>query len=293
MKYTAKREGTILELLGEAYAGSSVTKLRKLLKFANVTLDGEQVRMADTPVKAGQVIGVEKQEKPASAAKASFRVIWQDQHLLVAEKPVGLITAGEGITRRPTMHKLVDLYVKDASKGTQSAFPVHRLDKEVGGLVVFAKTEEVQEKLKENWHQFSKKYLALTEKEPQPAQGTIKTLLEERGLKMHVTAKAGPETKEAVTHYQYKERVGRYHLVEVELSTGRKNQIRVHLAHIGCPIVGDYKYGADATYKRQIRLMATQLYITHPISGKALAFKIEPSSIFMHPKDRDEAYKKN
>ncbi len=291
MKYTAKRDGTILEVLGDAYAGSSVTKLRKLLKFANVTVAGEQVRMADTMVKAGQLINVEKQDKPAVNIKAPFRVIWQDQYMIVCEKPVGLITAGEGITRRPTMHKLVDDYVKDATKSAQSAFPVHRLDKEVGGLVVFAKSEEIQEKLKSNWHQFSKKYQAITEKEPNPKQGTISTLLEERGLKMFVVEEAGPNTKEAITYYTHIKRIAKYHLVEVELATGKKNQIRVHLSHIGCPIVGDYKYGASNAFKRQIRLMATQLYIKHPITGKDLAFKIEPSTIFLHPKERNEDYR--
>jgi 23S rRNA pseudouridine1911/1915/1917 synthase len=291
MKHLAKRDGTILEILGDAYAGTSTTKLRKMLKFANVTLDGEQVRMADTPVKLGQLVNIEKQEKPSINVKAPFRVIWQDQYIIVCDKPVGLITAGEGITRRPTMHKLVDDYVKDATKGAQSAFPVHRLDKEVGGLVVFAKSEEIQEKLKSDWHQFSKKYIAITEKEPNPKKGTISTLLEERGLKMFVASTPGPNTKEAVTYYTYKERIGRYHMVEVELATGKKNQIRVHLGHIGCPIVGDYKYGASNTFKRQIRLMATQLYIKHPITGKDLAFKIEPSTIFTHPKEKSEDYR--
>lgn len=291
MKYTAKRDASILDILSDAHQGASVTKMRKLLKFANVTVDGQQVRMADTPVKAGQLVSIEKQEKPGGSTKAPFRILWQDQHLLVTEKPVGLITAGEGITRRPTMHKLVDQYIKDASKGAQSAYPVHRLDKEVGGLVVFAKSEEVQEKLKENWHRYSKRYLALVENKPKDEKGTISTLLTERDLKMFVVDKPGPDTKEAITHYSYKERIGKYHLLEVELATGKKNQIRVHLAHIGCPIVGDYKYGAAKTYKRQIRLMATQLFLKHPVNGKDLAFELKPSTIFLHPKDRDEQYK--
>lgn len=291
MKYTARREATILEILADANPGASATKMRKLLKFANVTLDGQQVRMADTAVKPGQVINIERQENFAGHVKPPFRVLWQDQYLLVTEKPVGLITAGEGITRRPTMHKLVDQYVKDASKGAQSAFPVHRLDKEVGGLVVFAKSEEIQEKLKENWRQFSKKYIAVTEQKPKEDSGVIETSLVERDLKMFVVDKAGPDTREAITHYNYKGKIGKYHLVEVELATGKKNQIRVHLAHIGCPIVGDYKYGADKTYKRQIRLMATQLYLKHPVTGKDLAFEIKPSTIFLHPKDRDENYR--
>jgi len=291
MKYTAKRDATIIEILSDAHSGASVTKMRKLLKYANVTLDGEQVRMADIEVKAGQVLSVEKQEKPEGNSKAPFRILWQDKYLLVAEKPVGLITAGEGITRRPTMHKLADDYVKDATKGALGAFPVHRLDKEVGGLVVFAKSEAVQEKLKENWHQFSKKYLALTEKEPNPKEGTIRTHLVEQGLKMHVAENQGPDTKEGITHYSYVKRIAKFHLIEIELATGKKNQIRVHLSHIGCPIVGDYKYGANAKFKRQIRLMATQLYLKHPVTGKDLAFKIEPSTIFLHPKDKDENYK--
>ncbi len=292
MKYKARRDATILEILTDAHHGASVTKLRKLLKFANVTIDGVQVRIADTPVKEGQMVNIEKQENPAGHVKAPFRILWQDQYLLVTEKPVGLITAGEGITRRPTMHKLVDEYVKDASKGAQSAFPVHRLDKEVGGLVVFAKTEEVQEKLKENWHLFSKRYLALTENKPSEEKGTIHTWLVERDLKMYVVDQPGPDAKEAVTHYTYLERIGKYHLIQVELATGKKNQIRVHLSHIGCPIVGDYKYGADKTFKRQIRLMATQLFLKHPVTGKELAFELKPSTIFTHPKEKDEAYKK-
>lgn len=262
--------------------GASNSTLRKLLKYGMVKLNGKVEKNGSTRVTSGSQIEVDKKAKDdRKQVKAPFKLIWEDSHLLVIDKEAGVLSSGEGITKRPTLHKLADEYVKDTSNGKQRAFIVHRLDKEVGGLILFAKSEEVQQKLKESWHLFTKKYLALCHSKPQPEVGTIDTWLIERKQTMKVVPTNSQDAVKAVSHYKFLREEGDYFLVEVKLQTGKKNQIRVHLAHIGSPIVGDRKYGIETDVDRDVRLLSYYLEIQHPITGEVLKWELTPPKRFL------------
>jgi len=277
MKYTVKKNSTLLEFLKIHYAGASNSTLKSFFRNGQIKINNTLAHSADDLLKKGDTVEVlkegEKQKK-----KLPFGLIYEDDSILVVEKPAGVLTSGEGITKHPTLHRLVDTYLQQKTKGKKQAHVVHRLDKEVIGLVLFATSEKIVETLQTNWKKFTKKYLALSRSVPEKPSGTIDTWLIERNLKMHVIPAEIPGAVHAITHYKWLRFEKKNSLIEVTLETGKKNQIRAHLAHIGCPIIGDVKYG-DTT-KTQVRLMAYSLEILHPVSGKKMNWKLEPPVVF-------------
>lgn len=282
MKYTARKDTPLIDLLGQAFHGASKSTLRQMLKFGQVKVNGIKEKSGTTLVKEGSVMEVDKQAKD-DRTNAPFKLVWEDEHLLVAEKEVGVLTSGEGITRKATLHKLVDGYVREQSEGKQKAFVVHRLDKEVGGLIIFAKSEEIQQKLKEKWQGFVKKYLALTDNKPNPESGTVDTYLIERKMTMIVVPKPTQDSVRAISYYQWLRHEKHRSLIEVTLQTGKKNQIRVHMAHIGCPIVGDRKYGDATGLDLDVRLLSYYLEIMHPVLDIPLKWELVPTKRFLNP----------
>ncbi|MBK6525895.1 MAG: RluA family pseudouridine synthase [Crocinitomicaceae bacterium] len=265
MKYHVKKNSSLLDFLKIHYAGASNSTIKSYFKNEQIKINNVLAKSQEDQLKQGDVVEVLK-EGEKSKVKLPFKLVYEDDAILVVEKVAGVLTSGEGITKRPTLHKLVDTYLQAKSKGKIKAHVVHRLDKEVIGLVLFAKSEKIVEVLQTNWKKYTKKYLALTRTKPEKPSGTIDTWLIERSLKMNVIPAEIPGAVHAITHYKWLRFEKKNSLIEVTLETGKKNQIRVHLSHIGCPIIGDEKYG-DTT-KSQVRLMGFFLEILHPVTGK-------------------------
>ncbi len=278
MKYNVKKNSSLLDFLKIHYAGASNSTIKSYFKNEQIKINNIIAKSPDDQIKQGDVVEVLK-EGEKSKVKLPFKLVYEDDAILVVEKVAGVLTSGEGITKRPTLHKLVDNYLQAKSKGKIKAHVVHRLDKEVIGLVLFAKSENIVEVLQTNWKKYTKKYLALTRNKPEKPSGTIDTWLIERSLKMNVIPAEIPGAVHAITHYKWLRLEKKNSLIEVTLDTGKKNQIRVHLSHIGCPIIGDEKYG-DTT-KSQVRLMGFFLEILHPVTGKKVSWKLEPERSFL------------
>lgn len=278
MKYNVKKNSSLLDFFKIHYAGASNSTIKSYFKNEQIKINNVLAKSQDDQLKQGDVVEVLK-EGEKSKVKLPFKLVYEDEAILVVEKVAGVLTSGEGITKRPTLHKLVDTYLQAKSKGKIKAHVVHRLDKEVIGLVLFAKSEKIVEVLQTNWKKYTKKYLALTRNKPEKPSGTIDTWLIERSLKMNVIPAEIPGAVHAITHYKWLRFEKKNSLIEVTLDTGKKNQIRVHLSHIGCPIIGDEKYG-DTT-KSQVRLMGFFLEILHPVTGKKVSWKLEPERSFL------------
>lgn len=278
MKYNVKKNSSLLDFLKIHYAGASNSTIKSYFKNGQIKINNTVAKSSEDQLKQGDVVEVLK-EGEKHKVKLPFKLVYEDDAILVVEKVAGVLTSGEGITKRPTLHKLVDTYLQAKSKGKIKAHVVHRLDKEVIGLVLFAKSEKIVEVLQSNWKKYTKKYLALTRNKPEKPIGTIDTWLIERSLKMNVIPAEIPGAVHAITHYKWLRFEKKNSLIEVTLETGKKNQIRIHLSHIGCPIIGDQKYG-DTT-KSQVRLMGYFLEILHPVTGKKVSWKLEPERSFL------------
>lgn len=223
---------------------------------------------------------------------------YEDEWIIVAIKPVGLLSCKSSPEQRgKSFDKMLEDYVSKRAKNKTRLWIAHRIDREVEGLIIFAKSEEIQHKIKDDWKNVTKKYLALTENCPSPKKGTIESWLKEikvgKNHKVSVHPTEVTDSKFAKTEYEVLKEINKYHLVEITLHTGRKNQIRAHLGSINCPIVGDYSYGASKDVVRQIRLVAYWLEFNHPINKKTIQLEYQPKGTFFKPQQsKDENYKR-
>jgi len=282
---------TLSELLLNEFRDASKTTVKKIIAHGNVKVNGKMNTNPAAKVNPGDAVEYIKQVVHRSKINPPYPVAYEDNYLLVAEKPAGLLTVGERGLGGTSFYKELLEYVKENSDGKERLYVVHRLDREVSGLLVFAKTEELQQKLKNDWQNTRKLYYALVEGSPEENKGTIRSWLVQGNNQKMFSGRVSENAKLAVTHYKVMDRSPDYTLLEVELETGRKNQIRVHLSEMDCPVVGDRKYGADDRFERRIRLHAYYLAINHPATGEALEFKSKMPKSFLVIKQEDEKYK--
>ncbi len=205
-----------------------------------------------------------------------FEVVYEDSHIIIGEKAAGLLTVGALWERENTVHHLLNQFVrKGNSKSRKCVFVVHRLDQATSGLLIFAKSERVQQLLKDNWKNIKKTYIAVVHGRMPAATGVISSyLVEDEDYVMHSTS-AVSEGKLSHTAYSVVGVTNRYSLLEIDLLTGRKNQIRVHLADEGHPVVGDAKYGgADPGFSR-LALHSRSIAFAHPVTQEPMFFGTE------------------
>ncbi len=288
--YTVNENASLLDFLAIHYPQSSKTSLKKMISHGSIGVNGKIIKNPAALVRKGEEISY-RRHVIVARQNAPFRLVFEDEWIIVIDKPAGLLTYGEKGSSGSSAYKELKEYLSTTSKSRAELFVVHRLDREVSGLLMFAKSEEIQEKLKENWQEFTKKYLALAEGSVKNKTGVFKSWLSD-GPDYKV--RSGPQrdgAKYAETSYQVVKVVENYTLLELQLVTGRKNQIRVHLADIGHPVVGDRRYGADAKYERRIRLHGCYLKIQHPKTSEWHEFRIELPRGFLVLHPEHEKYK--
>lgn len=289
MKITVIKPFTLVEFLKEQYPDSPRTRIKKLLQSGTIRINGKPVTLHSFMLKPGDVFEINRQDVIASKAGLPFEVLFEDKDIIIIDKPAGTSTSSTDGSLN--IQEIISEFLKEQSKGRIRAHVVHRLDKEVSGVLLFAKTEEIMEAIKEKWSETEKHYYALVEGIPAKAEDTIKSWLTEGKLQKVHSTKEQPNAKWAVTNYSTIKIVNGNTLLDIRTDTGRKNQIRVHLSEIGCPIVGDRKYGASAEYKRRVRLHAYSLSFPHPVTGKQVSVKTSLPEGFLSLKLKDEKYK--
>ena len=210
-----------------------------------------------------------------------MRILYEDRDIIAVDKKSGLLTISSADVRDNTAYFLLNNYVrKGNAKSRKRVFVVHRLDRDTSGVIVFAKTEEAKRFLQDNWKDFDKSYLAVVRGRPQEECGTISSYLaENRAFRMYSVDNPGLG-KFARTGYKVVRSRGDRSLLEIALYTGRKNQIRVHMADLGCPVVGDNKYGVKESGIKRLALHAASLTIIHPYNKKRLRFEAEMPPYF-------------
>ncbi len=211
-------------------------------------------------------------------------ILYEDKDIFVVDKPTGLLTVATEREKSRTAHFIATEYFrKGCGRSRKQLFVVHRLDRDTSGTLIFAKSEEAMLRLKARWKQTEKKYLAVVHGKCEKSSETITSYLaEDEEYNVYSTS---DNTKGRLSHTAYTvlRETKKFSLLEVTLLTGRKNQIRVHLADIGHPIVGDTKYGKfgreDETQPR-LALHARSISFQHPFSGKKLTFEADVPEFF-------------
>jgi 23S rRNA pseudouridine1911/1915/1917 synthase len=274
MKLIVREQCTLFDFL-QANANASGTKIRKKIKHGDVRVNGQVVLRPDGLVIPGQAVEISRPTR-----QAPFPVFYEDSCLIAADKPPGLLSIGTDRETSNTFYRAVNHHVQLRSQGKERIFIVHRLDREVSGVMLFAKSQAIQEAIQKDWSNTEKRYSALVEGHPPEKEGRIKGWLKENRIHKVYSCPEGPHAKYAVTRYWERKRYPRHALLEIDLETGRKNQIRAHLSELGCPIVGDRRYGAAENPIHRLALHAFSLTFTHPVSGERITVKSPVPKLF-------------
>jgi 23S rRNA pseudouridine1911/1915/1917 synthase len=215
-------------------------------------------------------------KKPKPRRNLGFEVVFEDKHLIVVDKPADLLSVPTRRQETNTLVHKVEAYVRHVSKG-RGAFSVHRLDRGVSGLLVFGKTQEIVRQLKDQFaaSKPEREYVAIVSGHVQQKQGTFESLLATDKDLNRFSTEDESIGQLAITHYRVVAHLDGATLVQVRLETGRRNQIRVHFAEAGHPVLGDPRYESDlAQHPRwphtRLALHARLLGFTHPATGKDL-----------------------
>ena len=271
----AKQAGPLLATLFTAWPKEKKKQIRTWLKFQAITVNGRPVSQFDHPLKPGDQVAVrtDRFATPKTRLPSGLKIYLEDAHLLVVEKPEGLLSISSPAEPEKTAFFQLTEYLRHKHpRSRERVWIVHRLDRETSGLMMFAKTAPAKEALQSKWDTFAKRYEAVVEGRLPAQAGVLESDLDESNPH-HVAVRPKSErTRHAVTQYRVLKAGPRRSLVELTLETGRRHQIRVQLAEAGCPIVGDEKYGAKTDPAGRLGLHACFLRFRHPVTGEELHF---------------------
>jgi len=222
-----------------------------------------------------------KRQSGSKYLPRGMEIIYEDRDILVVDKPAGLLTVGtENNRTRTAYYALTDYVRKGQPKSRNRIFIVHRLDQLTSGVLVFAKTPQAKARLQTEWKDTEKKYIALVYGQLAKKEDVITSYLAENKQYVVYSTKDSTKGRLAKTAYKVLKESRQYSLVEINLLTGRKNQIRVHMADKGHPVVGDGKYGKSKEGFRRLALHAKSITFKHPATGKQMTFETKVPSYF-------------
>ncbi len=273
-RLSVNKEGFLMEFLLNRMGGMSRSSVKSLLSYRQVSVNDKIETHFRFPLKPGDEVTINRGRGNVELNHPMLRVIYEDNDFIVVDKKEGLLSVTVGTGRDITAFSVLKNYVKKSSPANK-IYTVHRLDKFTSGVLLFSKNRDLQHMLRNHWHELvtRRTYLAAVEGKVEKEHGEISSWLIEDPIKLKaISSRHDNGGKHAITRYHVLQTTNSHSLLEVELVTGRKNQIRVHMEDIGHPILGDRKYGATETFNR-LALHASVLEFTHPQTGKLLRFE--------------------
>ncbi len=273
LSFNVTEAAQLLPFLMEKMHGISRNRVKALLTNRVVLVDNKITTHPLTELVPGQLVQLDRSKHKMAFRSKDIDIVYEDPYLLVVDKRPGLLSMSNN-TRQETVQTVLNRYLEKGG-GRNTSHLVHRLDRDTSGLMVYAKDVQTQQTLIRGWQELvtDRRYIALVSGELEKPDGVVRSwLTEDKRFIIH-SSKVDNGGQYAVTHYHLLEKGNGYSLVELELETGRKNQIRVHMADLGHPVVGDHKYGSDDDSIRRLGLHAYMLCFRHPVTGKYLRFE--------------------
>ena len=273
-KLTIKEYGTLLATAAALLPDHKPTKLKSMLKHNQLAVNGVPSRQFDLAVHAGDQLWVNFDRSFQVFSHPRIKLVYEDNDIIVVDKGYGVLSTAAGKPSDDTVYNIIKKYARGFSDKA-NVYVVHRLDRDTSGLMLLTRTKQARDKLISNWNNMviERKYVAVVEGDVAQPEGTIKSFLAENPdtFEMYSTddKKLG---RLAVTKYRLLKQGKRFAMVELEIKTGRKNQLRVHMQDMGNPVSGDRKYGGHPSPINRIALHAAVLSFVHPITGKAVTF---------------------
>lgn len=272
-KYIVKGNEILIEFLKKMFSNLSKNSVKSLLHNEKVFVNGNMTTKYNYELNVGDI--VEIREKVAK----NIDIIYEDKDIIVINKPSGLLTVATEKEKNKTAYHLVMEYLKKKNKNNR-IFIIHRLDKDTSGIIMFAKNERAKHLYQDNWNDIVKKrcYYAVIDGKMENKEGTIKSYLKENGNMVYsVKDRSG---KLAITEYKVLKERKNISLLDINLKTGRKNQIRVHMKENKTPILGDLKYGEKSKLINKLALHAYKLELINPVTKKLLTFEVNMPNEF-------------
>lgn len=276
-KFIVKEESKLLEFLFHHLKGWSRKTIKQRLQGSSIAVNSKITTKHDFILHVDDTVEVSVVKKASSQQQSQkLEIIYQDKDVIAINKPAGLLSVGN--TTENKQHALAILRNQlSRGKNKIKLWPVHRLDRDTSGILLFATSKEIREAVMNKWPVSEKVYLAIVKGTPKDSTGTIEQplRLDKKEYRMHVGNH--PDAKSAITHYNVKKSTSKCSLVEIKIETGRQHQIRAHLAWLGHSILGDERYG---TKGEKMGLHAKKLTIIHPLKKKPMSFEIDAPSDF-------------
>lgn len=272
----------LMKFLSAQLPGQGRNNIKSLLANRQITVNEEIVTLYNHPLEIDQRVVVHWDKVRKENQPRRLEILFEDRDLIVIVKEAGLLSIATTQEKGETAYSILSDHVKKRDPKNR-IFIVHRLDRETSGVMLFAKSEKVKELLQKDWKEtvYERSYIAITEGLITSPEGTITSWLKESKTFMVYSSPTPNGGQKAVTHYKVLKKNKNYSMLEVQLDTGRKNQIRVHMQDIGHSIIGDKKYGSTKSPLRRIGLHARVLAFRHPISGEDVRFETEIPKEFL------------
>lgn len=279
--FNVSEETTLLPFLISSLDNLSRTEIKSLLKYKHIAVKGAAVTQFDTPLLPGDTVEVNFGRSFYKFNNPQVKILFEDKWMVVIEKSSGLLSVANDNAREKNAFNIVRDYLRHGNPEAE-LYVCHRLDQFTSGILMFSKDQEMMLEMRSNWDFYVKerKYICVTENVPPRKEDTIESLLTQNDRMQVFSTSDEEKGRLAITHYRVLQSRGRYALVDVEIFTGKKNQIRVHMAELGCPIAGDLKYGADTNPARRLMLHNYRLSFIHPVTGELMRFSLPTPSVF-------------
>lgn len=271
-EYIVKEPCELLEFLLKTFSSQSRNSVKSLLSSHKVSVNGAPVSQYNFELVPKDVVYISN-SVIRKKSRSNLPIIYEDDELIVINKPSGLLSVASDNEKSSTAYRMVADYVQQKDKHNR-IFIVHRIDEDTSGVLMFAKNSKIQEALQDKWNDIVSKrgYYAIVEGKMDKKEDTIKSYLKKNSQNMMYSSKKAGDGQLAITHYKVIRESYGFSLLDVNIDTGRKNQIRVHLGEKGHYIIGDDKYGNPSNPLKRLGLHAYALEFKHPLTGKKMKF---------------------
>jgi len=272
LTFQVTQPSELMNFLIEKVQGKSRNNIKSMLSHKQIKVGNKMVSQFNHPLNQGDVVTV-CANRHEEKTLVGLKIVYEDRYIIVIDKEPGVLSIATETEKRGTAYSILSDHVKEKNANNR-IFVLHRLDRETSGLMMFAKDQETQSALQHHWDRAvrARSYVALVEGEMTQTQDTITSWLKEGKTFVVHSSPIDNGGMKAVTNYRVIKSNKFYSLLSVDLETGRKNQIRVHMQSIGHPVVGDKKYGATHNPIRRIGLHAMELSFIHPVTKQLHEF---------------------
>ena len=282
-EYKVKENTTLLEFLLANLKGQSRNNVKSLLTHRQVLIDGAPVTQYDFVLSSGDIVMIAPAPvRKITNPKEKLDIIYEDDELIAINKPSGLLSIASDREKELTAYRLLMDHVR-LSNPRNRIYVVHRIDKDTSGVLIVAKNEKLRDLLQDRWNNIVKfrGYYAIIEGQLKDKEGKIKSWLREASTNLMYSSRKPGDGKESITNYRVIKEIPEYSLLDVNIETGRKNQIRVHMKDLGHNIIGDDRYGATKDPLKRLGLHAYSLEFIHPIKKKMMKFEAKMPAEFV------------